>query len=393
MPLSIAVAASVESATPDAVEEIRRSLAPVNPSLVVVFHSTRHAAEQVARLVRDAFPGATTLGCSTTGEIGDGRLRRGAMSAMAFGRAARAAVEAIPDVASWRYEDGPALLSHLAAGIGAAPTRLRPDRHLLIVLADGLSGGDELLLTSLRELAPGLEVVGGNAADDNRFEQTWTFCNGVASPSSGVVALVEPGLPFHAFAVHHYQLRGEKLVVTRSDPARRRVGELNGFPAVDEFCRVAALDPADVRADPSILSSQPVQLALRAGMDWVIRGAMAARGSDLVLAGSVEEGAILEVVEGGDLVGATMDGVDHAIQTLDAPPQAMLLFDCGGRWNIAARSHLTDELAAATCPVPAAGMATYGEMCRGRLLNYTLTGVVFGHPVPAPARRGAADGE
>ncbi len=390
MPLSIAVAASTASSTSDAVDEIRQQLAGMQPALVLVFHSLHHPAERIARLVQQAFPLSTTLGCSTTGEVSNGELRSGSISALALGAGARAAVESIPDVSTWRYEDGPALVSRLAMGIGVAPTRLRANRDLLIVLADGLTGGDELLLAALRELAPTLPVVGGNAADDNRFEQTWTFCDGVASPGSAVVALVQPGLPFHAFAVHHYRLRGEKLVITRSDPARRLVGEINGFPALEEFCRIAGLDVDDVRADPFVLSGQPVQLALRAGHDWVIRGAMAVQGEDLVLAGSVEEGAILEVVEGGDIVGATVDGIDDALDALGTAPQAMLLFDCGGRWNIAARQQVAAEVATAMCPVPAAGMATYGEMYGARLLNFTLTGVVFGRPV-APPSAGVTD--
>lgn len=387
MPHTVAVAASTASDTEDAVGELRRALGSNSPSFVLVFHSPRHDSARVAKAVAEAFPMARTAGCSTTGEIFGGQLRSGSMSALAFSSGAQVAVEAIPDLNRWRFADGPALMGRLAADLGTGPRDLRPNRDLLIVLADGLSGGDELLLSALCELAPGLDLVGANAADDNHFRRTWTFCDGVSRPDSAVVALVQPNVPFRPFAVHHYRLRGERVIVTRSDPARRRISELNGFPAVDEFCRIAGLDVDAVRADPDQLAAQPVQLAVRFGDTWHIRGVMTMRDDDLILAGSVEDGAILEVAEAGELIASTISGLEQALDQLPGAAQSMLLFNCGGRVSIARHQDLVQELGSAMCPLPATGMSTYGELYGANLVNFTLTGVVFGlpelvHPTP-----------
>jgi len=373
----IVVASSYEPSTEGAVAELHAILGGDRPALVLFFHSPGHPASVVASLAQAAFPGAVTAGCSTMGEICDGQFVRGGMVAMAFSGAARVAAEGIADLSPWRFEQGAALVGRLCAGLGCTPAQLRPDRHLLLTLLDGLSGSDELLLTAIMDAVPGLPLVGGCAADDERFEATWTFLDGQAGCGGAVVLLVEPGVPFVPFALHHYRPTGQRVVVTCADPARRLVLELDGWPAVDAYARLCGLPAERFAERPDLLLGQAVQFGVRTGDTRFVRGVMTARGDALVLAGAVEEGEILEVMEATDLVESTREGLAGVLDTLGAPVAALLLFSCGGRFHAAERAGELEPLAQAMAVAPVAGMSTYGEHFGSLLLNYTLTGVAF----------------
>lgn len=378
MAATIALAGSGAAEVQAAVRELQVALAPVEPVLVLAFHSVRHPASELALRLRRAFPAARTVAVSTTGEVLGRQQREGTVVAWGIGGGARVAVEAIRDVGAWRYAEGPALLGRLTDRLGLAPSDLHPERHLLLVFADGLTGGDELLLAALRELAPSVPLVGASAADDFRYHRTWTSLDGIASPRSAVVVLLEPALPFRTFAVHHYRPRGHRAVVTASDPARRLLLGLDGWSAVEGYSRISGTPVEVLRSDPEAASRQAVQLARRGQDGLRLRAAMAVRGDALVMAGSVEEGAILEVVEAEDIVAATERGVREALTALPGRPQALLLFDCGGRVAFARHRGLLDQTRAAASLAPAVGMCTYGEYHGARLLNLTLTGVAFG---------------
>lgn len=386
------MAGSTAPGVGEAVSELQQALQQVDPVFVLAFHSVQYDAEPLAAALTTAFPGARCVAISTTGEILGDAVRVGSITAFAIGGRARVAVESIPDLRRWRFAEGAALLGRLTDALGLAPTSLHPERHLLLVFADGISGGDELLLGALRELAPSVPLVGASAADDHRFVQTWTSVDGRAHHNSAVVVLLEPALIFRTFAVHHYRARGEKVVVTRSDPERRLVHELDGWDAVARFARLSGIDEDVLRNEPDAAGGSPVQLARRSAEGLRLRAAMSTRGDALVMAGSVEEGAILDVVEAGDIVAATRIGVQEALGSLPGRAQALLLFDCGGRVAFAQRQRVLEATSRAMSQAPAVGMCTYGEYHGARLLNLTLTGVAFSESAAtAGGRDGVAD--
>lgn len=387
----MAVAWSQAPDAPRAVDELRAALAPCSPGLVMVFHSTAHAAQVVADSLDLAFPQATTVTCTTMGEIGGGRFLRGAMAAIGFGGPARAAVALIPDLRSWRFEQREELIGGLCARLGLAPLELAAERHLFLTLVDGLSGFDELLLTAIADVAPGVPVVGACAADDGRFQQTLVGLGRQVVAGAALVVLLEPGVPFQPFAVHHFRPTGTKVVVTRADPARRRVSELDGWPAVQRYAALCGLPEDHFLREPAGVLGLPTQFAVSGQGQACLRGVMAIRDHELVMAGSVEEGELLEVVEGHDLVESTRQALSRVLdEGTDAPlpsaTQRLLLFSCGGRYAAAQRSEVVEDLGRAMAPVPAVGFSTYGEHFGASLVNYTLSGVAFS---PAPPRAGS----
>lgn len=365
------------------IEELRERAAagaPRNgaPRLVLAFHSVAHDPAEVARELHEGMPGVTTLGCTSSGEIGDRGMLSGGISAIGLCPIAFA-VERVERVSSFLFEHGAGIVGRLAAGLGRSPAELDPRRHLFITLIDGMSGNEARLATAVALAAPGLPIVGGCAGDDERYRETWTFLRGEAMPSSALVLAIEPSVPFVPFAVHHYEPATERVVVTAADPETNRISEINGRPAVEVYAELAGVPMSDVRRDPRVLVGQPVQFGVRVGREFFVHSVMASEGDELIMAVPVGRGLVLNVARATDLLDATRVGVRRVKELLPDRAHAALLFNCAGRMFEARRREIVDELwDAMSDGVPVAGFSTYGEQFGPMLVNHTVTGVVFG---------------
>jgi len=373
------VAASVQRDTASAVAELRAELAG-DWVAVFVFHGTDHEPSAVASAVAEAFPCARTAGCTTMGEVGPAGLTSGGMSAFAFGAPASIAIEVVEDTPGFAFATGETLMEKLTASLGVTRESLSADRHLLLTLTDGLSGAEERVVASLSLSAPGLPLVGGSAADDLKTEGTTVFFDGQAWPSATLVVLLEPGVAFRAFAIHHFQATERRVVVTSADPDRRIAHEFDGWPACHVFEDIAGLERGAVDADPMVPASQAICFGIPAGGSFFMRSPFRGDGGSLVMRGAVAEGDVLRVMEGQDLVSRTRSELRRELDELakTSEPSGMLLFNCGGRL-LEARAYGTESaLNEAMSMIPAAGFSTYGEQYGALLVNHTLTGVALG---------------
>jgi hypothetical protein len=356
--------------------ELRDALGPA-PGLVLYFASSQLDLPQLARAMAASFPSSTVVGCTTCGEIGPDGCTTGRVSALALAEPARARAHAFARMAELKYEQARSEVAELVAGAGE-PARTQSDTLAFVSLTDGLSGSEELLLTAIAEVAPGIPLVGGSAGDDFQFRGTAVALGEQVYPGGGVLVLIEPAMPFAVFHLHHYERSGSAMVVTAADPARRRVSRIDGYPAVPLLAKLMGLDEAGLRANPSAtIMANPVVFGFVAGPSLFMRSVMTIVDDDLLLAGSLEEGTIIYRMVPGDLVEATRRGLDAALGRV-AAPSGLLLFNCGGRmWEASARA-CVPALARAMLPIAGAGFTTYGEQYHVVHLNHTLTGVVFG---------------
>lgn len=363
-------------------ERVAAELASALPGagLVLYFASTAHAMDRLARAVRGAFPWARTAGCSTMGEIGALGLTTGGLSAAGLGGELLVGA-AMLNLRAFHFDDGAQLVLDLSSQLGLAPSQLSPTRHVFVTLTDGLSGREEILVASLNTHAPGIPLVGGSAGDDFRMEHTWVALDGHARTEGAVVLLLEPRVPFHAFHGHHFHPTDERVVVTRADPERRLVQEINGYSAVEVIAGILDVPEEYLREEPhEALVNNPVTLGFRVGGEVCLRTVMSLRGDDVILGGAVSEGSVLRVMAAGDLVGETASGLERALDGLGVPPAGQILFSCGGRLWEAESEGLLDDLAAAMTGVPTAGFTTYGEQFGPLQVNHTLTGLLLGGP-------------
>ncbi len=193
-------------------------------TLLIAFGAVEYADAPAALAELAAtFPRSALVGCSSAGEICGQMVTDGTLvvGIVRFERTALA-VSTTPIAA---MADSSAAGRRL--GVELAPHRPR----LVFVLSDGLSiNGSDLIRGLTESLSPETMVVGGLAADGDRFARTWVLVDG--APMSGHVTAVGLSGPLAVGAGSQggWDTFGPERRVTRSEG--NVLYELDGKPAL-----------------------------------------------------------------------------------------------------------------------------------------------------------------
>lgn len=313
--------------------------------------------------------------CTTAGEISPAGYSEGCVVAVAFPRSYFAVeIFEIDDLAEI---DAQALSSGIIEcrnDLSSAHPNWQSE--FAYALIDGLSLGEEALL---RQLAPGLAGMpffGGSAGDSRDFRTTLIAHNGRVWSKGAVIVVVRSSCPVRVFSLDHFQPTDRRLVVTRAEPQKRIVHEINASPAIQEYARLLGLDPQDVSL--STFAAHP--LVVRFGEKHYVRG-IQERLNDLSLGmgSAIDEGLVLSL-------GDALDICDHLRENLSrlsehVRPEAVIGFDCILR-RIEVEDHqLIGEASEILRDHRVVGFNSYGEQIDGLHVNHTMTGVAIYPPV------------
>src|SRR5262245_16173585 len=181
-----------------------------DPSVIAFAAPMFHDRPELFAQLRSAYPQATVIGCSTSGEIDQTRIRDESVSVAAarFGATrVKSAATKLTD-ASESFDAGARIADELRAD----------DLRAVIVLSEGLHvNGSELVRGVNSRLPDHVVVTGGLAGDGDKFGRTWVMANGVVE-MNGVVAV---GLYGDKVKVGHgskggWDTFGPERVVTKS---------------------------------------------------------------------------------------------------------------------------------------------------------------------------------
>lgn len=338
---------------------------PGRVDLVLLFGQRNCLPELYARL-RDRFPRALILGCSTAGEISDVRVFDGCGTATLVGFDAGSARLARLPVAGDSRATGLALAAELAAaGL----------RHVF-VLADGLAVNGAELVAGLRQgLAPGIGISGGLAGDGGDFRETAVVAD--APPQPGQVAalgLYGADLEVRSASLGGWDPFGPDRLITR---ARGNVlFELDGQPALalykrylgDEAAGLPAtglLFPLELRGTESAEGAKGME-GVEGDGGGLVRTILAVDETDgsMTFAGDMPEGSYARLMKAN--VDRLIDGAGGAALALGAAPADLaLLISCVGR-KLVLRQRVEEEVERVRevlGPGPVlAGFYSYGEI-------------------------------
>ena len=134
--------------------------------LVIYYASSMYAPEVVSLEMQKAFPAATVFGCSTAGEIASGKMLKNSVVAMAFnGQALKdVRVEVIEDLGNESRSSFDAFERYFEKPMA----EMDPKQYVGIILIDGLSGKEELIIDRIGDLT-NITFIGGSAGDDLKF--------------------------------------------------------------------------------------------------------------------------------------------------------------------------------------------------------------------------------
>ncbi|RYG90761.1 GfdT protein [Loktanella sp. IMCC34160] len=369
--------AQVAAHDPDPVGALSQGLGNGPFALVALFVSPEADFHAVSRAAWDLWGGmdTTVIGCTTAGEIGAEGYAEGTILALGLPRAHFATLPVvIEDLSGIDPQDIVAGMIRRRARLTAEEPLWRHEFAFLMI--DGLSVREDALVSALSGGLGPVPLFGGSAGDGDRFGETFVSINGAVLTNAAVLCLVRSDCPVKVFSLDHLRPTDTRMVVTRADPARRIVQEINAEPAAREYARLLGKDPEQLSA--FTFAAHPV--VVRFGGEHHVRSIQRVlENGDLVFYSAIDEGLVLTLAEPDDMP-------DHLSREMAAlskggtRPEAIWACDCILRRIEAEQKQQGAALSAIMAQHRVVGFSTYGEQVGGMHVNQTMTGVAIYPP-------------
>lgn len=356
-----------------ALEEVRERIAQPSPACVFFYCSPKHDLDELARGINEHYD-CPVLACTTAGEVvpGFGYVDGGLAAASLSSPDIKVVQEAIPDVRSLdscaALRMRTRLLERLEEVDGTS------ERCFGMLLIDGLCEREEFVAATIYGALGGIPIIGGSAGEGGSLVETRVFADGRFRVNAAVLTLFRTSLPFLIFKSDHFTQSETRFVVTRAEPEKRRLLEIDGLSPADFYLERTGI----TRAEFSPLHASRNPLLLPVGPDHYARGVMSVEpDGSLGMFCAIEEGIVLRLGRPVDIV-AELERQRQAIDAIVPNHRVTLGFDCFYRKIEILDRNLREPMRAVIDRMNLFAFNTYGEQYNGLHINQTLTGVALG---------------
>jgi hypothetical protein len=366
--MTITVTHSIQAGPAGVAEDLATAFSEIKPALVLFFASSRYDPGEISSQIKEKFPDATVVGCSTAGEIVSGHVLKNSVVAMALESDVISAVASgIIDLNSRQSPSD--VVFTLADAFGCKPLDLNPSQYVGVILIDGLSCAEEKLMEKIGDLV-NITVIGGSAGDDLAFQKTWVYLDGKAYENSAVLLLIKPGCHFDIIKTQSFCGMNRRLTPTLVDEESRKVIEFNGKPAVTAYAEAIGVSESEA---PGQFMSHPVGLI--SGDEPFVRSPQRIEETSLYFYCQIKSGIDLEVLSSTDMIADTRQAVETMMKKAGTI-KGLINFNCILRTLQLEQEQKTEDYGKIFQNVPMIGFSTYGEEYIGHI-NQTATMLVF----------------
>lgn len=310
----------------------------INPQLGLFFGNVSYFQNgDISKKIKKEFPDIILVGCSTAGEIANDRVLEGGLvfTAIEFEKSEIKAEAVLFDNPTQVYEVGKEVAQKL------------PQSNLnhVIVLSEGIDVNGSKLVDGITEmLPPDVQLTGGLAGDDNKFEKTFVLLNG-ESERNKVVLIGFYGEPVEVGygCVGGWDPFGPNRLITESQG--NILYKLDDQPALDLYKKYLG-DYADKLPSSGLLF--PLCIVSdnqKTGLVRTILGVDETTKS-LIFAGDVPEGEYAKLMKAnhyGLIDGASKSAQESILQNEKQEPDLAIVFSCVGR-KLVLKQQVEEEL-------------------------------------------------
>lgn len=360
----------------EAAREFHAGVTQPDMALVMFFCSSEYELDVLAEEMGHLFAGVQVIGCTTAGEIGPSGCRDHSISGASFSAHSFAAASGLIDhLQQFQAARGQSLVQDLMQRLESLEPEAGANNSFALLLVDGLSMREEPVTSALQNALGEIPLVGGSAGDGLEFQKTHVYVEGAFHEDSAVLTLVTTPLPFRVFKTQHFVPTDRRLVVTAADAEQRIVREIDGFPAAEEYAKLAGVEVQGLA--PMSFAASPV-VVLIDGTNYVRSIQKANSDGSLTFFCAIEEGVVLRVGRGADLE-ENLEQAFAGIRDEIGPPELVLGCDCILRKLEIEQRGLVERVETTFRDNNVVGFDTYGEQYHGVHVNQTLTGIAIGH--------------
>jgi len=331
--------------------------------------------ETLAAELHKCFNDVDLIGCTTAGEITPLGYLEGALTGVSLASPALDVATQLIQLESFDSHAAGAEVSALLQQLGTrnnAPAS--PADTFAFLLIDGLALQEEQVVSCVHQHLRGIELIGGSAADDVRFNATYVYYQGKFHRHCALLSVVRTDQPFMAFRTQHFVQSRQRMVVTKADPARRIVYAINGLPAAREFARLVNVPIDELSA--MVFATHPV--VVRVGGQYFVRSIAHMNDDEsLTFFCAIDEGIVLTIAQGVDMV-ENLQQAFVQVRAAMGVPQLVLGCDCILRRLEIERSGIKEQIGRIFIDNNVIGFVTYGEQFNAMHVNQTFTGLAIG---------------
>jgi len=349
--------------------------------LVLLFGSTSLMSKHhLLAEVRETYPNAHLLGCSTAGEISGTQVLDDSLitTAIEFERTQIKSAHVNLHEVEDSYQAGKRLASSLC----------HEGLVHLFVLSDGLKvNGSQLVAGLVEHLPPSVAVTGGLSGDGARFEQTLVYADGSADEGKvAAIGFYGTSLKVGYGSLGGWDPFGPERLVTRSKG--NVLYELDGRSALELYKEYLGNHAAQLPASALLF---PLSLRMKEGENGVVRTVLSVdeQENSMTFAGDMPEGAYARLMKANfdRLIDGATEAAKTSYEAVGAlAPDLAILISCVGR-KLVLKQRIEEEIEGVRDILGASttltGFYSYGEIspftpsAKCELHNQTMTITTF----------------
>lgn len=303
---------------------------------VLVF-GTRELLQNNALIdnIRNLYPMAYHMGCSTSGEIFDENVDENTLSitAVAFekSRIEFTSFEVSPHNS---YETGQKIISSIDAA----------DLKHIFVLSEGLNVNGSQLVEGMKSVfEANIPITGGLAGDGTDFSATCLLDNGYAKPNLVVLAAIYGDIRTGCASVGGWDTFGIERVATKTE--NNILYELDGKPALDLYKEYLGDKSAELPASALLF---PLNVRTKDATEGYVRTILAVdeEQKSLIFAGDIPLNSYCKLMKSNsnNLIKGSLNASSLSAEMLgDHPAQLAILVSCVGR-RLVLKQRVDEEL-------------------------------------------------
>jgi hypothetical protein len=279
-----------------AAEKAIEQLGSNKPTLVFVFASSRFEHLKLIQGIRSIIRDCPLVGCSTAGEITSEGPDKKSVIVLAL-----ESNSLFPSIGLGKNlsKDSRRAGQEVAHDV-VVKTRQGLARHAFMMLPDGLKGNGVDIIRGVQEvLGTSFPIVGGSAADDFAFSNTFQFYDENVYQDSVCGILFSGDISIGIGARHGWYPLGKPRIVTAAQ--HNIIKKLDGKPAARIYEDYFGKRVADLRNEPMARMSvmYPLGMSIPEEEECIIRNAMKVDADGaLICAGEVPNGSEIRVMMG-----------------------------------------------------------------------------------------------
>lgn len=328
--------------------------------LVMVFGSRELLSnDEYVDSVRNKYPSAQVIGCTTSGEILGAQVFDNSFTTTAIEFDATRIESACvglkdPELS---YE----------AGLELAKALDKEDLAHIFVISEGLNVNGSRLVTGLKSgLTGNVSVTGGLAGDGILFNKTMTIANGHAKENIvAAIGFYGDKIKIGFGSIGGWDSFGIERLITKSKD--NILYEMDGKPVLDLYTDYLGEYAKDLPASGLLF---PLSIRSKDSNEGLVRTILGVNMTDksMTFAGDVPEGFYAKLMKANIdlLVNGAIESAELSINNMDSPPSLAVLISCVGR-KLIFNQRVEEEVEAVRdvlgedCMLT--GFYSYGEIC------------------------------